>query len=88
MIRFIAKVREGYIHNRENGTSRVSQWVNARDIPLFVLDSYGTPKENSRHPHNVPDLAWDFGARQWRVVRTDGFKDSLLEVSYDGAFHL
>ena len=88
MIRFVAKVREGYVHNRENGTSRVSRWVNARDIPLFVLDTYGTPKDNVKHPHNVQDLAWDFGAGQWRIVRGEGFRDSLLEVTYDGAFKL
>ena len=90
MTRFHTKLHEGYLHNQENGTSRYSRWIVARDIPLSLLTKYGTPKDNPQHPHNIPGLAWDMSSANWRVVRNaSSLSEKLIDVAaVDGTFQL
>jgi len=87
---FTATVHTGYLHNQQEGTTRTSQWIMARDIPLFMLPKYGRPAQNPRHPHNVDSLAWDLSTGEWRVTRNaSSWRREVLEVQEAaGVFHL
>ena len=90
MSTFMTKVHEGFIHNRDKGTTRNARWIEARDIPLALLVEYGVPARKVDHPHNVKGRAWDLDSGDWRIVRNASSHNTMMRAvqKIDGKFQL